>query len=142
MPNSFEETLVAILGELKKNNELLSILTSAAKAGLPADKGGTADAGTTTKTTRGKAADKAPKPPTAAAVTEETKKFLDVEAEEEYNDRRAFVVKVCEKFGVKKMSELAEGDRNPALDYLVAYKAGDETDLDEPKGRGRDDDVA
>lgn len=142
---SLEDLLKENTAALNRNSDLLEGITNAAKANL---KNSTAtpkdEVEKPASKPRAKATDKPAKAPTVKEVTDQTKEFLEVDSDDEYNERRAFVKKIVGKFGAEKMSELEEGDRRAALDYLVAYKAGDATDLDEEedeKPRRRDDDV-
>jgi len=140
---SLEDKIDALTVALEKNNELLTFMTSAARKGLeagaakaPVTAAPTADAepAKTTRAPRGAAKDKAPKIPTVKEISDQTKAFLDVKDEDEYTERRAFVTKIVEAFAVKKMSEIGDGDRQKALDYLTAYIAGEQTDLDDEGG--------
>lgn len=130
---SIEAALAALTAELKRNSDLLETITTTAaknmKAAAPADEKAPVDkpAG---KPAGKPAADKAPpkrKVPTPAEMAKATTDFLEVEDEGEYNKRRALVKAIVNKHGVKKMSEIEEGERIAASDALVAYKAGDAT---------------
>lgn len=147
---SLEDKIETLTAVLNRNSDLLEGITAAAKNNMKtveAAKPVAEKAEDGEKPTRGRkpAAEKAVKAPTVKEVTEKTQEFLKVDSDDEYENRRNFVKKIVAKFGAPKMSELEEGDRKAALDYLVAYAAGDETDLDEDEdekpARRRDDDV-
>jgi hypothetical protein len=124
---SIEAALAELTAAINRNSDLLeTITTTAAKnlakgADAPADKA-PAKAPATTK-----APTKAPakvKIPTAPEMAKATTDFLEVEDEDEYAKRRALIKAIVTKHEVKKMSEIAEGDRQTALDAIAAYKAG------------------
>lgn len=142
---SLEEALKANTEALNRNSELLEFLTSKARDGLTGKDEAAKPAKASAKETEDKKpasrsrATKAAKAPTAKEMSEATTKFLDVDDENEYKDRRDLVKQIVDKFGVKKMSEIEEEDRQTALDYLEAYKNGDDPFADEAR---KDDDLA
>lgn len=75
------------------------------------------------------AADK-PKKVTVKAVTEAAEAFLEVDDDEEYEDRRRIVKKLIKHFDVKALAEVAEEDRPLVLKALETAKAGDPIDYE------------
>lgn len=140
---SLEQAMVDLAAALNRNSDLLEVLTSKAKSATapkteeptkPVEK-----AEEPVKRTRAKAEEapkaeepvkrtraKAEKAPTEAQMVEATKTFLDVEEEDEFQDRRSLVKKIVGHYGVDKMSQIAEESRQEALNMLEAYKAGDD----------------
>lgn len=155
---SLEELLGASIAATKeqtaamnRNSDLMEIIIGKAKSNLGAaaaekTEEKAEEPGKRTRAT--KAAEEPPKKkakaPTPADMTKATTDFLEVDDDEEYATRRDLVKKILAKYDAKKMSEVAEDDRQAALDILTSYKAGDPTGLeeDEPKRRSRDDDMA
>lgn len=143
------ETVSELTVAVKENSELLKFLTGKARDGLTAKDDSTKaskpaaaakeDKEDKKPASRSRSSTKAPKAPTSKEMAEATTKFLDVDDETEYKDRRELVMQIVEKFGVKKMSEIDEGERQSALDMLEAWKAGDDPFADEG---GKDDDLA
>jgi hypothetical protein len=136
---SIEAALAELTAAINRNSDLLeTITTTAAKnvakgADAPADKA-PVKAPVTTKAPADKGPAKAPakvKIPTAPEMAKGTTDFLEVEDEDEYAKRRALIKAIVTKHEVKKMSEIAEGDRQTALDAIAAYKAGDATGYEE-----------
>lgn len=145
---ALEEEIRALTAALNRNSDLLEGLTAkanAAKGAEPAKKAVETEkdeSATAKKVEAEPAAEKKPrgrpkaeKAPSEADMVAATKKFLDVEAEDEYNARRDFVRKIVDKYGVQKMSQIAEDKRAAALESLDNYtrgeadEAGDEDDL-------------
>ena len=150
---SLEDKIDTLTKALDRNSDLLEILTAKAKASsetkpIPAaatepPKAAAAEEapkrGRPAKAAAEKPA-KAAKVPTPAEMSKATTDFLEVDAEDEYNARRDLVKKILGHFESKKMSEIAEADRQKALDMLSAYKAGDDPFEDE--GGAEEDDLA
>ena len=146
-----ETEMAALTAALNRNSDLLEILTSKAKpaieskaaekAAAPVEKASEKTApvedAPKPRATRGAAKLKAEKTPAEKDMADATVKFLEVDGDEEYEARRGLVKKIVAKFGVKKMSEIAEGERKGALDMLEAYKAGDD-----PFAEAEEDDLA
>ena len=144
---ALEEEIRALTAALNRNSDLLEGLTAKANAAKGAEPVKKAEVEKTEapakkaeaeapaeKKTRGRP--KAEKAPSEADMVAATKKFLDVEAEDEYNARRDFVRKLVEKHGVQKMSQIAEDKRAVALEALDNYTRG------EPDEAGDEDDLA
>lgn len=146
---SLEKEIAELREAVKENSELLKFLTSKARDGLtekaekPAAKATAAkeekDEKPASRSRASSSSSKKTKAPTAKDMSEATTKFLDVDDEPEYKDRRELVMQIVEKYGVKKMSEIEEDDRQTALDMLEAWKAGDDPFAGEG---GKDDDLA
>ncbi|MEN3144581.1 hypothetical protein ABDF71_21565 [Ochrobactrum sp. WV_118_8] len=142
---SIEEALKANTEALNRNSELLEFLTSKARDGLTGKDESTKPAKASAKETEEKKpasrsrSTKAPKAPSAKDMSEATTNFLDVDDEGEYKDRRDLVKQIVDKFGVKKMSEIEEEDRQTALDFLDTYKNGDDPFAEDAR---KDDDLA
>ncbi len=153
---SLEDKIDAMTAALNRNSDLLEVLTGRAEKGL-ANK---AEAETkkpveeeapkrtrsakpaeeeAPKRTRSAAKEKAPTP---KEMGEATTTFLDVEAEDEFEARRALVKKLLAHFDAPKMSEIEESKRQSALDALAAYKAGDDPFENLRGGRGGREDLA
>lgn len=145
---ALEEEIRALTAALNRNSDLLEGLTAkanAAKGAEPVKKAEAekAESAPAKKAEAEPAAEKKPrgrpkaeKAPSEADMVAATKKFLDVEAEDEYNARRDFVRKLVEKHGVQKMSQIAEDKRAVALEALDNYTRG------EPDEAGDEDDLA
>jgi len=143
---ALEEEIRALTAALNRNSDLLEGLTAkanAAKGAEPVKKAEAEKAESAKKAEAEPAAEKKPrgrpkaeKAPSEADMVAATKKFLDVEAEDEYNARRDFVRKLVEKHGVQKMSQIAEDKRAAALEALDNYTRG------EPDEAGDEDDLA
>lgn len=148
---AIEEALVALTAELKRNSDLLEILTSKAKAGIakPAEeakkaeedeapkKAAAKDEGEEeapkTRRTRAPKED-APKKSKAVSVAElkkVTEKYLDVDDENEYATRRKFIKGIITKFDAPKMTEIADEHRNEAYEMVVAAMKGENVDTEE-----------
>ncbi|MCQ9146110.1 hypothetical protein [Ochrobactrum sp. BTU2] len=152
---SLEKEIAELREAIKENSELLKFLTSAAKGGL-GDKAAAAKSSAKgddkpkaedkpKAASRSRASSKKEKVPSAKEMGEATTEFLDVDNEAEYKDRRALVVDIVGHFGVKKMSEIEEGDRQKALDMLETYKAGEDPFEglgDDGDSGNKDDDLA
>lgn len=145
---SLEKEIAELREAVKENSELLKFLTSKARDGLSEKAEKPAAKATSTKEekdekpasrSRASSSAKKTKAPTAKDMSEATTKFLDVDDEAEYKDRRELVMQIVDKYGVKKMSEIEEDDRQVALDMLEAWKAGDDPFAGEG---GKDDDLA
>jgi len=133
---SLEEALVDHTAALRENSDLLRVLTGKAKAGL-ADAGGkAADSADKPATTRGRASPKA-KAPTTAQMKEAAEKYLDVQDEAQYSLRRDNIKSIVKKFDATKFTEIAEENRQAALDLLAKYEADE--DKDAGGGDGGDD---
>ena len=137
---ALEEEIARLNKNLERHNALLEQVLGNAEKNV---KGGTADTkadapkadtkadtkADAPKATRGRQVkEKAISPDDMAKATTD---FLEVDDEDEYANRRAFVKKIITKYGAPKMSAIAEEDRKEALAYLDDYKAGNQTDLDE-----------
>ena len=134
---------------VKENSELLKFLTSAARGGLtgkeeskPAKATAAAKEEPKKPATRSRAAAKKEKVPTTKDMADATKAFLEVDDEGEYKDRRALVKDIVDHFGVGKMSEIEEDDRQKALGMLETYKNGDDPFEGVGEDDSKDDDLA
>lgn len=78
------------------------------------------------------------KVPTSKEISAATTKYLEVDDQDEYDHRREIILKIVDKFGVKKMSEIEEDDRTEAMDLLNQALEG----KNPFKRSRRDDDVA
>ena len=139
---SLEEKIDALTAALNRNSDLLEGLTAKAAsaqsvkaAEKPAEK--PADEKVTEPAKRGRPAkaEKPKKAPTEAEMVDATKKFMNVEAEDEYRARVDFVKSVVAKYGVQKMSHIPEEHRAAALESLENYRRGEPDDEDD----GEDD---
>ena len=81
------------------------------------------------------------KVPTVKEISEATKAFLDVDDQDEYEDRKNVIKGIVKHFDAPKMSEIADADRALALRALEAAKAGDnwEDVLDGDSGKEEED---
>ncbi len=143
---ALEEQLAALTAALNRNSDLLEGLTAKAAAAQatkaaekPVEKAAEKPAESPKKEEaepakkRGRPA-KSEKAPSEADMVAATKKFLDVEAEDEYNARRDFVKSLVKKHGVDKMSQIAEDKRAAALESLDNFTRG------EPDDEGQEED--
>ena len=140
---ALEDEIKALTAAMNRNSDLLEGLTAKAAAGAAAKTSTVADKpkdADPEEAPRGRgrppkeaAADKpkAKKAPTEKEMADATVEFLEVDDDDEHDARRALVKAIIAKHGVKKMSEIAEADRQKALDALTAYKAGEETGYEE-----------
>lgn len=151
---ALEDKFDLLIAEIKRNSDLLEILTSKARSAQPepkkeeeAPKARAAakddeKKGEEEAPKRRSRAAAAPKAPTAKEMAEHTTKFLEVEDEDEFEARRALVKKLLAHFDAPKMSEIDEDKRQSALDALTAYKAGDDPFENLRGGRGSREDLA
>lgn len=132
---SLEERLEALTEALKENTAHLAIITATAaaktSAAATADKGKADD-----KADKGKSAEKADKPatrtraskpakeklPSAADMKAQAEAYLNVEDEDEYQERRDIVKAITEYCGGGTFSKL-EGDNRLTAHKLLTYAA-------------------
>lgn len=127
---SLEAAILELAAAVKENTEELKFLTSAARDG--ATKNATR---TSTKAVeevekaapRSRATSRAAKEkvPTVKEISEATKAFLDVDDQNEYEERKDIVKRIVEKFKAKKMSEIDDKNRAEAMQMLDVARAGD-----------------
>lgn len=131
--NRKNDLLEALTAEIKRNSDLLEALTAGAKAKV--EGAAAAKPAAEEKAPARPRAEKAPakpKTPTAADMVAATTKFCGEEDEydeDEFNARRRFVKSLLKKYEAPKMSEIAEDDRQAALDALSGYKYEPEDDI-------------
>ena len=119
---------------VEANTETVLGLASAAK-GRAAASGDKEDKPKTTRATK-------PKAVSSKELAEATKAYVDVQDDDEYNERAAFVKRIVKKYGVEKMSEIDDAaDRIEAMSLLQIAIAGDDP-FPASSGRGRREDVA
>lgn len=142
---ALEDQLKALTDALNRNSDLLEGLTAKANASKgaaePVKKAAEVEkTEAPTKKAEEPAAEKKPrgrpkaeKAPSETDMVDATKKFLAVDAEDEYAARRDFVKTLLKKHDVGRMSEIEEGKRAAALEALDNYTRGepegDEDDL-------------
>lgn len=143
---SLEAAILELVAAVKENTEELKFLTSAARDGATknASRASTkpAEDGEKTSTrSRGGSRSTKEKVPSVKEISEATKAFLDVNEEDEYEDRKDIVKRIVEKFKAKKMSEIDDAHRAEAMRMLKIAQAGDDP-FEGEGGKDEDDDLA
>lgn len=149
---SIETLLGDIVEQLKINNKLLAqqaadrgaILDKAAKLEGKSDKAAKEDkpAAKTEKTEKPSAKGGKPKKLTEEDVRKAFGAYLSVEDKEERADRKAFVVEMLDHLKAEKATEIAEEDREQALQWLKDKEAGKKVSFsdDEADDEGDEED--
>lgn len=134
---SLEENLEVLTAALNRNSDLLEGLTAKAKAGVAASTGGKTEKADKAdaeeekpRRTRKPVADKKEKAPTVAEMKKAAEAFLDVDGEDEYNDRRALVRAIADYFEAGKFTEIDAKDRALASKLLAMAADGENIDAD------------
>lgn len=130
-----EQAIVELTEAVKANNELLTVLTSKARASVEAPapkskvdepKAKSEDAEEAAPKSRGRKP-KAEKAPSVSDMKNAAQAYLDAaDDEDDYKARRATIKKIVEKFGVDRFTEIPEGHRAKALAILNGEGEGDE----------------
>lgn len=137
---SIEAAIAELTAAVKENTEELRFLTSAARDGAAKNSARTTTkpAEEAEKPTRSRSRSTKEKVPTVKEISDATKSFLDVDDQNEYEDRKDIVKRIVEKFKAKKMSEIDDKNRAEAMRMLDVAKAGDDP-FDGEDGDGEED---
>ncbi|ERP95743.1 hypothetical protein Q669_29685 [Labrenzia sp. C1B10] len=141
---SIEKALADVTEALNRNSDLIEKLLSSAGKG--------AATGSTTKKDEGEESAKAgkgrgrpagakastTKKPSGRAISDKkmqdtAKKFLDVDSDEIYDERREVIAAIVDHFGAEKFSAIEKDDRQSALDLLELAEK-DSFDCDDVQG--------
>lgn len=155
-----EENIEALTKALNRNSDLLEGLTAKAQSAVEGGSKGKSDDEDEKPKGRGRkpAAAKKEKNPTIAEMKKEAETYLDVEEEDEYNERRQVVRAVADFYDAAKFTEIAAKDRLTAVKIIKMAAAGENVDPEDiqaavddieegggeeskPKSRRSDDDV-
>lgn len=79
------------------------------------------------------------KAPSEADVRKAFGEFMSVEDEDDREKRKEFVVAILDHLGVNKATEIAEGDRKKAIDWLAQKEDGKKVRFDDGEGADSDD---
>jgi hypothetical protein len=134
---SLEERLAELTDAVTKNNELLTILTSKARASTeveaPKSKAKSEDSGETEAPKRRGRPPKKDKVPSAADMKKAAQAYLDEATDDDdYKARRQLIKEIVNKFDAPKFTEIPEEHRAEALAML---------NEDQSDGDGEEDDV-
>ena len=137
---SIEAAIAELTAAVKENTEELRFLTSAARDGATKNsaRASTKPTEEADKPARSRSRSTKEKVPTVKEISEATKSFLDVDDQNEYEDRKDIVKRIVEKFKAKKMSEIDDKNRAEAMRMLDVAKAGDDP-FDGEDGDGEED---
>ena len=117
---------------VKQHTELLIKLTSQGKEVQKGEASTKADSDAEKPAKRGRP--KKEKAPTIAEMKKIGTEYVDVEDEDEYNERRTLVRAIAEYFEVEKFSEIASKDRLTAKKIIEAAASGENVDPDDLEG--------